>query len=171
MCSAAERVPLPDAGGPVSARIVRRVGETAVAGRVPERRGRRRQPGDQQLGIRQPESQRRGRGPDRGGRWATPERRAGEERVRHQLLLGKDDRWLYLNTSGNKLADRGYRRIPHKAPMQETLAAAVIMATGYAGSHRWSIRCAAAARSPSRRPHRPEPCRPACCGPTSASCT
>lgn len=49
-------------------------------------------------------------------------------------LYWKDDRaWLYLNTSGNKLADRGYRRIPHKAPMQETLAAAVIMATGYAG--------------------------------------
>jgi putative N6-adenine-specific DNA methylase len=49
-------------------------------------------------------------------------------------LYWKDDRaWLYLNTSGNKLADRGYRRIPHKAPMQETLAAAVIMATGYTG--------------------------------------
>ncbi len=49
-------------------------------------------------------------------------------------LYWKDDRaWLYLNTSGNKLADRGYRRIPHKAPMQETLAAAVIMATGYSG--------------------------------------
>lgn len=49
-------------------------------------------------------------------------------------LYWKDDRaWLYLNTSGNKLADRGYRRIPHTAPMQETLAAAVIMATGYTG--------------------------------------
>jgi putative N6-adenine-specific DNA methylase len=49
-------------------------------------------------------------------------------------LYWKDDRaWLYLNTSGNKLADRGYRKIPHKAPMQETLAAAVIMATGYTG--------------------------------------
>ncbi len=49
-------------------------------------------------------------------------------------LYWKDDRaWLYLNTTGNKLADRGYRRIPHKAPMQETLAAAVIMAAGYTG--------------------------------------
>lgn len=49
-------------------------------------------------------------------------------------LYWKDDRaWLYLNTTGNKLADRGYRRIPHKAPMQETLAAAVILATGYTG--------------------------------------
>ncbi len=40
---------------------------------------------------------------------------------------------LYLNTSGRKLADRGYRRMPHKAPMQETLAAGVILATGYDG--------------------------------------
>jgi putative N6-adenine-specific DNA methylase len=49
-------------------------------------------------------------------------------------LYWKDDRaWLYVNTSGNKLSDRGYRRIPYKAPMQETLAAAVIMATGYTG--------------------------------------
>jgi 23S rRNA G2445 N2-methylase RlmL len=49
-------------------------------------------------------------------------------------LYWKDDRaWLYVNTSGNKLADRGYRRIPHKAPMQETLAAAVLMAAEYTG--------------------------------------
>lgn len=41
---------------------------------------------------------------------------------------------VYLNTSGNKLSDRGYRRIPHKAPMTETLAAGVILATDYDGS-------------------------------------
>ncbi len=41
---------------------------------------------------------------------------------------------IYLNTSGKKLADRNYRKLPHKAPMQETLAAAVILATGYDGS-------------------------------------
>lgn len=41
---------------------------------------------------------------------------------------------VFLNTSGRKLADRNYRKIPHKAPMQETLAASVIMATGYDGS-------------------------------------
>jgi putative N6-adenine-specific DNA methylase len=46
----------------------------------------------------------------------------------------KDHCWLYLNTSGQKLSDRGYRRIPHKAPMRETLAAGVLMATGYDGS-------------------------------------
>jgi len=42
--------------------------------------------------------------------------------------------WLYLNTSGKKLSDRSYRKIPFKAPLQETLAAAIIQATGYDGS-------------------------------------
>ena len=41
---------------------------------------------------------------------------------------------LYINTTGRKLADRNYRKIPLKAPMQEILAAAVIMETGYDGS-------------------------------------
>ncbi len=50
------------------------------------------------------------------------------------LYWNGSDAQLYLNTSGRKLADRNYRKIPHKAPMQETLAAAVIMATGYDGS-------------------------------------
>jgi len=50
-------------------------------------------------------------------------------------LYWKDDRaWLYVNTSGGKLADRGYRKIPLDAPMQETLAAAVLIASGYTGS-------------------------------------
>jgi putative N6-adenine-specific DNA methylase len=60
---------------------------------------------------------------------------SGPERTNIVInLYWKDNRaWLYVNTSGNKLADRGYRRIPHKAPMQETLAAGVMMATGYNG--------------------------------------
>ncbi len=50
-------------------------------------------------------------------------------------LYWRDDRaWLYLNTSGLKLTDRGYRRMPFKAPMRESLAASVVMATGYDGS-------------------------------------
>jgi len=40
---------------------------------------------------------------------------------------------LYLDTSGEPLSRRGYRKIPMGAPMQETLAAAVIMATGWKG--------------------------------------
>jgi 23S rRNA G2445 N2-methylase RlmL len=47
-------------------------------------------------------------------------------------LYWKDDRCsLYLDTSGESLSRRGYRKIPMTAPMQETLAAAVIMATGW----------------------------------------
>jgi 23S rRNA G2445 N2-methylase RlmL len=41
---------------------------------------------------------------------------------------------LYLNTSGEKLADRGYRKIPMSAPMRENLAAGVVLATGYDGT-------------------------------------
>jgi putative N6-adenine-specific DNA methylase len=40
---------------------------------------------------------------------------------------------VYIDTSGEPLARRGYRRIPLKAPMQETLAAAVILATHWEG--------------------------------------
>ncbi|MEN6622449.1 MAG: class I SAM-dependent RNA methyltransferase [Smithella sp.] len=40
---------------------------------------------------------------------------------------------VYLDTSGERLAMRGYRKIPLAAPMQETLAAAIIMATGWNG--------------------------------------
>ena len=40
---------------------------------------------------------------------------------------------VYLDTSGEPLSRRGYRKIPLLAPMQETLAAAVILATGWNG--------------------------------------
>lgn len=45
-----------------------------------------------------------------------------------------DDCRVYLNTTGRKLSDRNYRKIPMKAPMQETLAAAVVLETGYDGT-------------------------------------
>lgn len=41
---------------------------------------------------------------------------------------------VFLDTSGEPLSRRGYRMIPLKAPMQETLAAAVNLATGWAGN-------------------------------------
>ena len=41
---------------------------------------------------------------------------------------------IYLDTSGEPLNRRGYRKIPHKAPLMETIAAAVIHATGWTGS-------------------------------------
>jgi 23S rRNA G2445 N2-methylase RlmL len=40
----------------------------------------------------------------------------------------------YLDTSGESLSRRGYRKIPLAAPMQETLAAAVVQATGWTGA-------------------------------------
>ena len=50
-------------------------------------------------------------------------------------LYWKDDRGVvYLDTSGEPLSRRGYRKIPLGAPMQETLAAAVVLATGWDGN-------------------------------------
>ena len=40
----------------------------------------------------------------------------------------KDEAIVYLDTSGEPLSKRGYRKIPGSAPMQETLAAACLMA-------------------------------------------
>lgn len=45
----------------------------------------------------------------------------------------KDEAIIYLDTSGEPLSKRGYRKIPGSAPMQETLAAACIMAMGWKG--------------------------------------
>ncbi|TCK60621.1 THUMP domain-containing class I SAM-dependent RNA methyltransferase [Seleniivibrio woodruffii] len=50
------------------------------------------------------------------------------------LYWKENDCAIYLDTSGEPLSKRGYRINPNKAPMQETLAAAVIMASGYDGS-------------------------------------
>jgi putative N6-adenine-specific DNA methylase len=41
---------------------------------------------------------------------------------------------IYLDTSGENLSRRNYRKNPYKAPLQETLAAGIISATGYDGS-------------------------------------
>ena len=45
----------------------------------------------------------------------------------------KDEAIIYLDTSGEPLSKRGYRKIPGSAPMQETLAAACIMALKWNG--------------------------------------
>ncbi len=65
-----------------------------------------------------------GRRPDSG-----PER---DRSVVHLYWKGRDCS-LYLDTSGEPLSRRGYRTIPLSAPMQETLAAAVVIATGWSG--------------------------------------
>ncbi|MBL4849259.1 MAG: class I SAM-dependent RNA methyltransferase [Planctomycetes bacterium] len=45
-----------------------------------------------------------------------------------------DEVRLYVDTSGRKLADRGYRKRPHTAPLRESLAAAIVLASGYDGT-------------------------------------
>lgn len=60
---------------------------------------------------------------------------AGPERRGVVLsLYWKDDRAaLFLNVNAQPLSNRGYRHMPHAAPMRETLAAAVLLAAGYNG--------------------------------------
>ena len=61
---------------------------------------------------------------------------SGPERDRSVVhLYWKDDYCaVYLDTSGEPLSRRGYRKIPLTAPMQETLAAAIVMVTGWNGN-------------------------------------
>lgn len=50
------------------------------------------------------------------------------------FLYWRDDECVvYLDTSGEPLSRRGYRKFPAKAPLQETLAACIIMASGWFG--------------------------------------
>ena len=60
---------------------------------------------------------------------------SGPDRDRSVVhLYWKDERAVvYLDASGESLSRRGYRKIPLGAPMQETLAAAVVQATGWQG--------------------------------------
>ncbi len=60
---------------------------------------------------------------------------AGPERRGVVLsLYWKDDRAaIFLNINAQSLSNRGYRHLPHAAPMRETLAAAVVLAAGYDG--------------------------------------
>ncbi|MHB8845052.1 MAG: THUMP domain-containing class I SAM-dependent RNA methyltransferase [Nitrospirota bacterium] len=60
---------------------------------------------------------------------------SGPERSKSVVhLYWKDSRCVvYLDSSGESLSRRGYRKIPLSAPMQETLAAAVVLATGWTG--------------------------------------
>jgi len=68
--------------------------------------------------------EKRGRRPDTG-----PER----DKVVIHLYWTSNVCQVFLDTSGEPLSKRGYRMIPLKAPMQETLSAAVILATGWTG--------------------------------------
>ncbi|MBN1478781.1 class I SAM-dependent RNA methyltransferase [candidate division KSB1 bacterium] len=60
---------------------------------------------------------------------------SGSDRSKSVVFLywKNDDCAIYLDTSGEPLSRRGYRKIPLKAPMQETLAAALLLAAGWQG--------------------------------------
>lgn len=68
--------------------------------------------------------EKRGRRPD-----------SGPDRSRSVIFLywKESDAAIFVDTSGEPLSRRGYRKIPFKAPMQETLAAAVLLAAGWRG--------------------------------------
>ena len=66
-----------------------------------------------------------GRRPDSG-----PER---DRTVIHLHWQGEECK-VYVDTSGEPLSKRAYRKIPWKAPLQETLAAALVMAAGWRGA-------------------------------------
>jgi 23S rRNA G2445 N2-methylase RlmL len=68
--------------------------------------------------------EKRGRRPDTG-----PER----DRIVVHLYWRGNNGQVFLDTSGEPLSKRGYRMIPLRAPMQETLAASVVLATGWTG--------------------------------------
>lgn len=69
---------------------------------------------------------------DKAGR--RPNSGPGRDQFVVNLFWFRDRCWLYFNTTGEKLSNRGYRKIPHSAPMAETLAAGVLMAADYDGS-------------------------------------
>ena len=62
-----------------------------------------------------------------------PETGSERDRIVIHLYWRGDLCQVFLDTSGEPLSKRGYRKIPLKAPMQETLAASVILATGWRG--------------------------------------
>jgi 23S rRNA G2445 N2-methylase RlmL len=62
-----------------------------------------------------------------------PDSGAARDRTVIHLYWKNNQVLVYLDTSGESLSKRGYRKIPLQAPMQETLAAAVLMAAGWQG--------------------------------------
>lgn len=47
------------------------------------------------------------------------------------LFWHNDNCAIYMDTSGETIAKHGYRKIPHKAPLIESLAASILIATGW----------------------------------------
>ncbi len=58
---------------------------------------------------------------------------SGPDRNRAVIFLHwkGEDASLYIDTSGEALSKHGYRKLPHKAPLQESLASAMILASSW----------------------------------------
>lgn len=63
-----------------------------------------------------------------------PDSGPNEDKTVIFLYWKESDCSIYIDTSGEPLTRRGYRKNPLKAPMQETLAAAALMAAGFDGT-------------------------------------
>ena len=63
-----------------------------------------------------------------------PDAGAGTEGMVVHLHWVDNKARIYLNMTGRKLSDRGYRKIPFMAPLRETIAAAVLMEMKYNGA-------------------------------------
>lgn len=60
-----------------------------------------------------------------------PDSGPNRDHVVIHLYWKEDQVRLYFDTSGNTIAKHGYRRIPFKAPMIESLAASTLLASGW----------------------------------------
>ncbi|MFO7570822.1 MAG: class I SAM-dependent RNA methyltransferase [Smithellaceae bacterium] len=62
-----------------------------------------------------------------------PDSGPAKDRAVVHVYWKNDQANVYIDTSGERLSMRGYRKIPLAAPMQEVLAASLIFATGWRG--------------------------------------
>ncbi|HQL01721.1 MAG TPA: class I SAM-dependent RNA methyltransferase [Smithellaceae bacterium] len=66
-------------------------------------------------------------------RGARPDSGSARDRAVIHVYWKNDQATVYIDTSGERLSMRGYRKIPLSAPLQEGLAAALILAAGWRG--------------------------------------
>lgn len=76
--------------------------------------------------------------------------------IRLNIHIAEDNATLSLDSSGESLHRRGYRQEQVEAPLNEVLAAGMILMTGWKGECDSSTRCVVQVPSPSKLPSSPE---------------